>query len=289
MNLHQSKFILSKDRMKFLTENLLPAWLCGRKWELLTSSIKQMSVEPPLHTCSVNSFFRENLYLSIPDMYKRGQGPIKGVEPSTGWKEKQWLLPPLEACIWYILSPACCHQWPQAPSMSQVLASDNHQGALWLHYLHTTALHQLFHTGKWLLLLFKLLPTSLRKKPFSIWRPTADKKKNCAFFFFHRFYNMSCTQNQFCSCTNMNHFILVVTIKSFTIAILLMFVELIWIHSISVLIPTLDQSGPYSPSKYLLTNVTDSQQHRKILRVLKALFSLHLGATFCRQEQSNFP
>lgn len=62
----------------------------------------------------------------------------------------------------------------------------------------------------------------------------------------------------------MNHFILVVTIKSFPIAILLMFVELIWIHSISVLIPTSDQSGPYSPSKYLLTNVTDYQQHCKI-------------------------
>lgn len=64
MNLHQSKFILSKDRMKFLTANLLPAWLCGRKQGLSTSSVKQMSVEPPVHTCS--ALLREHLPPASP-------------------------------------------------------------------------------------------------------------------------------------------------------------------------------------------------------------------------------
>lgn len=80
--------------MKFLTENLRPAWLCGRKWELLTSSVKQMSVEPPVHTCSVNSFFGEPLP-QYPWHVQMEPQPLKGLEPSMGWKEKHQFSFPL--------------------------------------------------------------------------------------------------------------------------------------------------------------------------------------------------
>lgn len=92
----------------------------------------------------------------------------------------------------------------------------------------------------------------------------------------------------------MNHFILVVTIKSFTIAVLLMFAELIWIHSISVIIPTSDQSGPYNPSKYLLTHITDYQQHRRNPGFYKAhsttdvRFSLSPGSNLLQTETVRF-
>lgn len=42
-----------------------------------------MSFEPPAHTWSVNSFFQENLYLSIPDV-QMGPQTMKGLEPSMG-------------------------------------------------------------------------------------------------------------------------------------------------------------------------------------------------------------
>lgn len=57
--------------------------------------------------------------------------------------------------------------------------------------------------------------------------PQQTRKKIVLFLFFFFFLNASCTQSRFYSCTNMNRFTLVVTIKSFTIAVLLMFVELI--------------------------------------------------------------
>lgn len=104
MNLHQSKFILSKDRMKFLAENLLPAWLCGRKWGFLTSTAKQMSVEPPVHTCSVNSFFWENLYLSASDMYKWGHSPWRGWSQAWGERRSSDSFP-----LWEPVPGQCSH------------------------------------------------------------------------------------------------------------------------------------------------------------------------------------
>lgn len=167
--------------MKFLTENLRPAWLCGRKWELSTSSVKQMSVEPPVHTCSVNSFFGEPLP-QYPWHVQMDPQPLKGLEPSMGWKEKHQLSFPL----WEPVSGKCSHlpAATTAPGSLHLSGSFRWSPGSTLHHLHITALHQLFHTGKWLLLLLKFLPTSLRKKHYSIWRPTADKKKFCAFFFF---------------------------------------------------------------------------------------------------------
>lgn len=160
----------------------------------------------------------------MPYIYRLGHSPSKGWNDA--WGEGEWAArgsPGADLCQYLTgLPTAAAPRLPPGPRprLRPPLAS-----AASPHWEVAIATRE--------------IPANLNeeKKPYSIWRPTADEKKLCFFFFF---LNASCTQSQFYSCTNMNHFILVVTIKSFTIAVLLMFVELIWIHSISVIIPTSD-------------------------------------------------
>lgn len=97
-----------------LADDLLPAWPCGRKLGLLTSSVKQMTVEPPVHTCSNNSFFWENINFQYAQHVQIRLQPIQGLEQRTGWNEnEQWPLHPLGLCK--------CSHLPADPSGPRLL------------------------------------------------------------------------------------------------------------------------------------------------------------------------
>lgn len=177
-----------------------------------------MTLELPVHSRSDNSFFQENIYFQYALRLRTRHCLHKG------WHNARGGFALLE------LTPG------RAPGL---LNTRPHTASTWAP--HHRSPQQLLRTGKWLLLLWKFLPISIRRKALQHLKThSRQEKKLCFFFSFFFFLNASCTQSRFYSCTNMNRFTLVVTIKSFTIAVLLMFVELIWIHSISVIIPTSD-------------------------------------------------
>lgn len=172
-----------------------------------------MTLELPVHSRSDNRFFQENINFQNALRLQTRHCLHKG------WHNAQGGFALLE------LTPG------HAPGL---LSTRPCIASTWAP--HHRSPQQLLRTGKWLLLLWKFLPISIRRKALQHLKTHSRQEKNCAFFFL----NASCTQSQFYSCINMNRFILVATIKSFTIAVLLMFVELIWIHSISAIIPTSD-------------------------------------------------
>lgn len=120
---------------------------------------------------------------SMPDRYKLGHSPQRG------WRENEWwLCHTLGVCL------CNCSHPPVEPSGPRLLPPPRSgppviTGSAVIPPARTPPLtHSLLRTGKWLLLLFKFLPISIRKKNkqpnLTASEDPQQTSKICAFFLF---------------------------------------------------------------------------------------------------------
>lgn len=173
MNLHKNKFVLSKGipNSYILADSFLLAWPCGGKLGLLSSSAKPTTLEPPVRTGSGNSFFQEHLNFQYALHLQIGPQPVQGLKRRVGWRGMS-----SEGLSWS-WSLSISHQPADRSSPPPAARATSAP-------LTTARFSSFLHTGKWLLLLGKFLPTSMRRKSLTASEDPQQTRKNCAFFFF---------------------------------------------------------------------------------------------------------